>query len=256
MAPDGSSRGVVEAGDTVEWTNTDTLPHTVSASRVPDGAAGLDSDTVPPGATFRFVPRTEGRWEYRCRLHLDSVATGVLSAEACLLRGGPTPQARHATHACGTDPSPVAFTQCVMRAWRTGATRSDTMRESSDSAALVSLLLALTLVVAACGNESTGPELDTAARDTFGFVYPPTSDSVARSLHVEWSRGPLQVGASRPFTRDSVHGTNGQMTDLWGGEVPPGDTAVFVIGYDGDKPVVVIHCFGRRSAPPLRCAGG
>lgn len=108
---------------------------------------------------------------------------------------------------------------------------------------------------AACG-DATGPGLDTAAQDTFGIVYPSSRASAARSLHVEWSRGPVTVGASRPFTRDSVHGLDGQLTDLWGGQLAPGDTAVLVLGYDGEKPRVLLFCFSDAPGPLLRCAGG
>jgi plastocyanin len=64
----------VKQGDTVEWHNTDPLPHTATAKE-----AGLDSGSIAAGATYRFVAKKKGRFDYTCTFH--PVMKGVLVVE-------------------------------------------------------------------------------------------------------------------------------------------------------------------------------
>ncbi|MFN0251963.1 MAG: plastocyanin/azurin family copper-binding protein [Kofleriaceae bacterium] len=64
-------------GDVVTWTNTDTMPHTVTAgapgAEVPLAQGGFDSDTISPGAkwAYRFcTPRTV---IYFCKTHASQM---------------------------------------------------------------------------------------------------------------------------------------------------------------------------------------
>lgn len=61
---------VVHAGDSVMWTNKDSVPHTVKAL---DGA--FDSATIDPGKTYRFTFAKAGDHAYRCGIHPEMRAT-------------------------------------------------------------------------------------------------------------------------------------------------------------------------------------
>jgi YVTN family beta-propeller protein len=54
----------VAPGQTVTWTNADSVPHTVTA----DGGA-WDSGRLPPGASFSFTPARPGTYAYHCAIH-------------------------------------------------------------------------------------------------------------------------------------------------------------------------------------------
>ena len=54
----------VKQGETVEWRNTDPVPHTVTAKD-----AGLDSPAIPANGAYRYTARKKGRFSYICTLH-------------------------------------------------------------------------------------------------------------------------------------------------------------------------------------------
>jgi plastocyanin len=54
----------VKRGETIEWRNDDPVPHTATSK-----AAGLDSGSIAPGATYRFVAKKKGRFDYLCTFH-------------------------------------------------------------------------------------------------------------------------------------------------------------------------------------------
>ncbi|HEX6138055.1 MAG TPA: cupredoxin family copper-binding protein [Casimicrobiaceae bacterium] len=54
----------VRLGDTVEWRNTDPVPHTATAKD-----AGLDSGEIAANGTWRFTAKKKGRFAYICTLH-------------------------------------------------------------------------------------------------------------------------------------------------------------------------------------------
>ena len=58
----------VHAGDTVEWKNDDIVPHTATADGEAQKAA-FDSGTIRTGATWRYVARNKGTYNYICTLH-------------------------------------------------------------------------------------------------------------------------------------------------------------------------------------------
>ena len=60
---------VVNRGDTVVWINKDPFPHTVTAS------AAFDSHDIPAGATWRYVARKTGSFQYICTLHPNMQGT-------------------------------------------------------------------------------------------------------------------------------------------------------------------------------------
>jgi plastocyanin len=60
---------VVNRGDTVVWVNKDPFPHTVTA------AAAFDSHDIPAGATWKYVARKAGSFQYICTLHPNMQGT-------------------------------------------------------------------------------------------------------------------------------------------------------------------------------------
>ncbi|MEO9135953.1 MAG: cupredoxin family copper-binding protein [Casimicrobiaceae bacterium] len=64
----------VKQGETVEWHNTDPVPHTATAK-----AAGLDSHAIAANGTFRFTAKKKGHFDYICTLH--PIMKGVLIVE-------------------------------------------------------------------------------------------------------------------------------------------------------------------------------
>jgi plastocyanin len=54
----------VAVGDTVTWTNNDSVPHTVTSS---DGS--IQSGTMQPGQSFSYTFETAGSFDYHCEFH-------------------------------------------------------------------------------------------------------------------------------------------------------------------------------------------
>jgi len=57
----------VHPGDTVTWTNHDSIPHTATAL---DGKS-FDSGAIDPGARWSFTFPKAGDYGYRCAIHPD-----------------------------------------------------------------------------------------------------------------------------------------------------------------------------------------
>jgi plastocyanin len=82
------ARVVVNADDTVEWKNTSSLPHTVTADAkraaegkevvLPSGAAPFDSGKIAPGASYRHTFSVPGTYKYICVPHAALGMTGEL----------------------------------------------------------------------------------------------------------------------------------------------------------------------------------
>ena len=58
----------VNVGDTVEWKNDDIVPHTATADGEAQKAA-FDSGTIQTGATWRYIARNKGTYNYTCTFH-------------------------------------------------------------------------------------------------------------------------------------------------------------------------------------------
>lgn len=61
----------VHEGDTVIWTNHDSIPHTATAL---DGKS-FDSGAIDPGESWKFVFTKSGHFNYRCAIHPDMRGT-------------------------------------------------------------------------------------------------------------------------------------------------------------------------------------
>lgn len=56
----------VNQGDTVEWKNDDSVPHTATEDvRKPS----FDSGTIEVGAAWRYIARNKGTYDYTCTFH-------------------------------------------------------------------------------------------------------------------------------------------------------------------------------------------
>ena len=54
----------IHVGDTVQWKNSDIVPHTVRAAD-----KSFDSGPIVPGATWKFVAKKAGTFPYTCVPH-------------------------------------------------------------------------------------------------------------------------------------------------------------------------------------------
>ena len=60
----------INAGDTVEWTNSDTAAHTVTGGSPAEGPSGVfDSSLVLGGASYSFTFEEPGSYDYFCMVH-------------------------------------------------------------------------------------------------------------------------------------------------------------------------------------------
>ena len=62
----------VKRGDRVKWVNKDLVPHTATAARV------FDSRSLAPRASWSYVARKPGRYDYVCTLHPTMKATLIV----------------------------------------------------------------------------------------------------------------------------------------------------------------------------------
>lgn len=69
----GPATLTVSVGDTVTWTNNDTVPHTATAS-----GGAFDSGTIGAGDTFTFTFTEAGSFDYVCNFHPNMMATIVV----------------------------------------------------------------------------------------------------------------------------------------------------------------------------------
>ncbi len=63
----------VKVGDTVEWTNSDDIPHTVTKDGGP--GADFDSGSLDAGATFEQTFDEPGTVDYVCTIHPGQAGT-------------------------------------------------------------------------------------------------------------------------------------------------------------------------------------
>lgn len=61
----------VAVGDTVEWTNDDLVPHTVTSS-------SFDSKSIGPKQTWSYIAKTAGDFAYNCTFHTTMVGALIV----------------------------------------------------------------------------------------------------------------------------------------------------------------------------------
>lgn len=70
----------VEQGTTITWTNTDTVPHTVTSGKSPESDTAFDSEFLAPKKTWSFTFDKEGSFDYFCLFHPYMTGKVVVSA--------------------------------------------------------------------------------------------------------------------------------------------------------------------------------
>lgn len=81
----------IKAGDTVVWTNTQLVSHTVTLDPakaqhkeniiMPAGAEPFDSGDMPQGAVFKHTFTVKGHYKYLCIYHEDMKMWGFIDVE-------------------------------------------------------------------------------------------------------------------------------------------------------------------------------
>lgn len=56
---------IVHRGDRIMWINKDPFPHTVTST-----GRKFDSHLIAPGASWSYVARKPGEYDYVCTLHV------------------------------------------------------------------------------------------------------------------------------------------------------------------------------------------
>jgi plastocyanin len=64
MAFDPATKAITR-GDTVAWTNTMSMEHTVTS----DDGSSFDSKEIEPGKTFSYTFNDAGSFPYHCEIH-------------------------------------------------------------------------------------------------------------------------------------------------------------------------------------------
>jgi len=79
---------VVKVGQTVQWTNHDSAPHTVTTTSAP---VKFDSGTLNQGDSWSYTFTKAGTYEYYCAVHPDMVSSvKVVADDGGGTGGGPT----------------------------------------------------------------------------------------------------------------------------------------------------------------------
>jgi len=70
----------IKAGDTVTWTNEDSVPHDVASNPHPTHTdlPGLRSGELQKGQSYNFTFTQAGTWGYHCHLHPSMAGTVVV----------------------------------------------------------------------------------------------------------------------------------------------------------------------------------
>lgn len=61
----------IKKGDSITWTNEDSVPHTVTG-------AGFDSRALIPGKSYSYTFNDAGSYDYKCSIHPTMKATVVV----------------------------------------------------------------------------------------------------------------------------------------------------------------------------------
>lgn len=64
----------IKKGDTIVWTNADSVPHTVTGN-----SGGPASPTVNPNGTYSFKFTSTGTFDYHCSFHPSMIGTVVVT---------------------------------------------------------------------------------------------------------------------------------------------------------------------------------
>jgi len=72
----------IEVGETVTWTNDNSVSHTVTSGSDGEHDGMFDSGNLPPGEEFSYQFDETGTFDYYCIPHLSSGMTGTVTVVA------------------------------------------------------------------------------------------------------------------------------------------------------------------------------
>lgn len=100
----------VNVGDTVTWTNNDTVTHTATS------AGNFDTGSIGGGASKSVTFQTAGTFAYVCSIHASMSGTVVVRAASGGSTGGSTtpPTDTAGSYGSGTDDSALTVTLSVL----------------------------------------------------------------------------------------------------------------------------------------------
>ncbi|MDA4117925.1 MAG: cupredoxin domain-containing protein [Thaumarchaeota archaeon] len=71
---------VIGVNNTVTWTNSDTVNHTVYSTSVPTGASAFNSPMITPGGTYTQTFTVPGTYSYHCNIHSWMTGTVIVKS--------------------------------------------------------------------------------------------------------------------------------------------------------------------------------
>jgi plastocyanin len=71
--------------NTVQWTNEDTIQHTVKSTNVPAGAAAFESGILSQGDTFKVTLNKTGTYDYFCTIHPGTMRGSIIVKQAAIV---------------------------------------------------------------------------------------------------------------------------------------------------------------------------
>lgn len=173
----------VRVGDTITWTNTGALPHTITAE---NGA--FDSDVVAKGAQWSFTPTAAGTFNYYCALHPSM--KGVLVVEA-----GSTPAAPSAP-----TPTAIVLTPPATPTQVTAALTPVPSHESSSAAPSSAPLGGQPIGVQVISDGFNPPTINAAVGDTITWTNTDDRTHTVTARDRTFDSGTLDSGARWSFT--------------------------------------------------------
>ena len=100
----------ISAGDTVTWTNNDSVPHTATSVSSP---AAFDGE-MAPGESFSFTFLEAGAYDYICELHPEMEGSVVVQAAAASPGASQLPDGAMRPHDDGRAPVTLALGMALM----------------------------------------------------------------------------------------------------------------------------------------------
>jgi plastocyanin len=94
----------VHVGDTVTWTNNDTVGHTATAD-----AGSFDTGTIAPGSSASVTVHQAGTFTYHCAIHRSMTGTIVVEAAPAASAAAPSAPATDTAPAPGPSSSRYAW---------------------------------------------------------------------------------------------------------------------------------------------------
>jgi plastocyanin len=133
----------VNTGDTVTWTNKDTIAHTATAddgsfdtSPTCDAAHSQDESCLKPNEPFSVTFLSAGTWTYHCKIHKNMTGTVVVNGESTTTTEPPTSAVVTSTTRATTTSSTTTTTSSTTTT--TSSTTTTSMSTTTTTTTLLS----------------------------------------------------------------------------------------------------------------------